>query len=169
MSEEYWEHDPEILINSLKNGSIRSLIFGKELVLGTTERVYSNYYGEYFVRLIGVEIPHLFKSDKRYTRFCDKSLEIFPMWRKTSVVVMTDCFDDFECFMIQVAIREDNKGWSYKDTEYESSCVDKKPSKHLPIAITEKKLLRFLEKWPEFVLGIDKYNEALKFYSEEDF
>jgi hypothetical protein len=39
----------------------------------------------------------------------------------------------------------------------------------MPLSIPEKRLARFLEKYPELVLGIDKYNEALKFFREVDF
>jgi hypothetical protein len=162
-----WEHEPDILIRLLKENSI-NLIKGKDLVLGTKDTVSSEYYGDYTIRLIGVELPYLFKTEKRFWCYWDKFNETFPARKMCPLIVKSD-LSDFPCLSIWMAIREDNKAWSYKDTEYEVACKDTKPSKYLPFSSPEKRLARFLEKWPELVLGIDKYNEALKFFREEDF
>ena len=115
--------DSNVLINALQDGEI-DLIRSKDLVLFSKETVDSDYYGSHVIRLIGVEIPYLFNSDKKWERYCEKNMSDFPVWKRTPLVITLKKGEGlFPCEAIWTVVREDNKGWNYKGTEYERDCV----------------------------------------------
>ena len=156
---EVWNHEPEILSRLHKEGIIK-LLRNREISQGSKMPTHSDYYGEYTFRTLGVIFPHLFKTADRYKK-CVEKLEKMFNYRKEELVIYKESGKPFPCFIYQVVVREDNTEWSIKDTGYEQACIGKKPCKYLPISIPEKTVQRFLDRFPELLVGVDKFNDAL--------